>query len=96
MPIIMMALSIGGSEMSDSTVMIWRPRLAEEDLRGVGRRQRRAREVGDRQHGEQREVHQQVDDDHRDDAADHRSRQVAVGIAVFLREIQRALPSAVA
>ena len=71
------------------------PAVAGEDRRRVRARQRGLRELRKGQHGQEREVDQQVDDDDRDDAADHRARQVARGIAVLLGEVERALPAAV-
>ena len=68
---------------------------AEKNLRRVGGGQRRGCEVADGQHGQQRDVHEQVHDNHRRDAADHRPRKVAIRIAVFLRKVQGALPSTV-
>ena len=42
-PIIRIAFSIGGSDTSERTVMIW-PARADERARRVGRRQRRRRQ----------------------------------------------------
>jgi len=58
-PIIMIALRSGGSETSDSTVIHLAPSIAHQNLRRVRRRQRRARQIGNRQHRSQRHIHQQ-------------------------------------
>ena len=71
-PIIMMALSIGGSEMSDSSVMIWAPRAPMMTCAASAAGSVERARLGTRQHRQQREVDQQVDDDDRDHAADHR------------------------